>query len=1239
MSSPAPSIEVEDVAAWTRKNGGTSLQPPNAATPTAKQQQQQPSQTTSQHVARPSVSYRARPRTISSQTTTFLMKLSRLHLEWHIASTTALVYALRAVGNQSVKADKTLVTIDLPDPSCNQPRVVMVEREAPLKTILLDSIVSVTFDKGDSTRRIVRIVYWFDKNRQMRGPPTHPPSPMAATTATTVTPTVPSTAPAVVNIAASSTAKQFLLSLTFASHLDSRDFHHLLNYMLNYGCPTDPSALFRLSSGTPAEFVVLHAGLLEKKGKLTWSRRYARLFAGFRLVIYRSEKSHLPVNVLSLARGMGEQRMIAKAVGKDQIALDMPEQSTVAAASTNTEADATAPSTTPAATPTSTGSVEPAYFFRFENPRERDRWLAALQIEFDQPLKQLLRKPGSSTHNPDAVISPTSSSSKPTVSRAATTVPAGAMNPSSPAQISHSAHPLSPTSNLLSPLLSPQSTLSTTSSGMPTRRTPEPPSSSVSTPSSSSSANASISTPPPPIPTRPPPGAPILQHPVIQLPVPALGTTNTPSPTAGGSPNPSVTPTPPAGQNHSPQPPHTDRAVSPMPHTQHPTATPAQLIRATSGLPSSTASHHTAPLSKQDLALKSAEMAYTYYSQLLTLCSSPEVLRMSETDELIIPNDGSCGNVNLAQFSTRSTTSLPQAANPNLKERQKKEQAQQQAASAALSAPSSLSPIGGVTTTTTTNGNGTGVGTGGGSGSFEKATSEKEKEKSPVVPVATTTTTTTSSSPSFNPLTHQKVSVLGLLHKVQDQALYFPFLSYFRSQYSALLFWTTLPTVSVFQSNTPSISIFKLGSKKRGGLLSNLDLALRKYQMFMYCSSRQLKDAKLMCFEVDSNASTSSSQIGFAFPGFDSQVFDIGRFSILSPSQMFLGLENSFEDDEWNTALKASSVGKELMQSSADLTTLFESQDPEDQNRARALMHSAQLEVLHNIALAAHMRSRWAIEKQRLREGEVISFAEVLAQFSAPPAQEFNGDSNSVSESEGDSELFQYSRNHMQLEQWIDITYVYSPPRQVLLSHLKTRMDRFAAEQADQPTVVASMGNIAGFAPASITNQSTTGDSSASSLLGDKPAAASKDTQSSPQSSPRRHPHSAPQSNLEDDSILLTGLNPIHGSSATPLASYAPTRHFLFDAFHYLLFLRLLFDQRKTLLEQLENALHLWLAKYHRDSSKSKASVKYEYIIHLQSLAESEKKRILGAMNQLPSNEVMEGIVKVSGFETISYVY
>ena len=133
----------------------------------------------------------------------------------------------------------------------------------------------------------------------------------------------------------------------------------------------------------------------------------------------------------------------------------------------------------------------------------------------------------------------------------------------------------------------------------------------------------------------------------------------------------------------------------------------------------------------------------------------------------------------------------------------------------------------------------------------------------------------------------------------------------------------------------------------------------------------------------------------------------------------------------------------------------------------------------------------------------------------------------------------------------------------------------------------------------------------------------SKDAHPEPGTSPRRN-----QLSSESDVVLVAGGNPL-AQQPIPVANYSRSRHFLFDCFHYLLFLRLIFDQRKTLLEMIENALHLWASKYQKDSSKSKGSAKYESIAALKGCVEEEKRKIMAALNQLPSNHVMEGIVKL----------
>jgi hypothetical protein len=43
--------------------------------------------------------------------------------------------------------------------------------------------------------------------------------------------------------------------------------------------------------------------------------------------------------------------------------------------------------------------------------------------------------------------------------------------------------------------------------------------------------------------------------------------------------------------------------------------------------------------------------------------------------------------------------------------------------------------------------------------------------------------------------------------------------------------------------------------------------------------------------------------IGFAFPGFDSQVFDVGKLAVVSPWQFFAIDHMSFQEADWDGKL------------------------------------------------------------------------------------------------------------------------------------------------------------------------------------------------------------------------------------------------------------------------------------------------------------------------------------------------
>jgi hypothetical protein len=103
----------------------------------------------------------------------------------------------------------------------------------------------------------------------------------------------------------------------------------------------------------------------------------------------------------------------------------------------------------------------------------------------------------------------------------------------------------------------------------------------------------------------------------------------------------------------------------------------------------------------------------------------------------------------------------------------------------------------------------------------------------------------------------------------------------------------------------------------------------------------------------------------FAFPGFDAQKFDIGRFAVVSGWQFFVGTGSySFREEDWKGALKSACVAKEFMQTSPDVTTLMESDDSKQRDRAKLLMLRSQRRNLHNLCLASYMRHEAAASNQ-----------------------------------------------------------------------------------------------------------------------------------------------------------------------------------------------------------------------------------------------------------------------------------
>jgi len=243
----------------------------------------------------------------------------------------------------------------------------------------------------------------------------------------------------------------------------------------------------------------------------------------------------------------------------------------------------------------------------------------------------------------------------------------------------------------------------------------------------------------------------------------------------------------------------------------------------------------------------------------------------------------------------------------------------------------------------------------------------------PLLHIAPSTSTSRDSS-SAPPL-----SLAALLSSPRS---YFTYLQHLSSL--PLLFPSELPILSGFHRTTPQ-PLFK----KRGKLMLSIDHALTAYHSVVEACVTLLHDSRLVM--IDEFEQSGSGQIGFAYFGMDEQVFDVGRLSVVSCGQLMAasstasssgsGLE--FTRSDYLCAIDSNSPAKELMQSSPDVSALYEAGEVAE---AKRLSTAAQRVMLHNCALAQHLKSRIGqSSRHMLAHNELVPWSSVLSSVSTSP--------------------------------------------------------------------------------------------------------------------------------------------------------------------------------------------------------------------------------------------------------------
>ena len=167
------------------------------------------------------------------------------------------------------------------------------------------------------------------------------------------------------------------------------------------------------------------------------------------------------------------------------------------------------------------------------------------------------------------------------------------------------------------------------------------------------------------------------------------------------------------------------------------------------------------------------------------------------------------------------------------------------------------------------------------------------------------------------------------------------FLSYvFEISVLSPFFPSNLPTPAAFLIQTPATFL-----RRRHPSLLIVEAELSKYEQLLSSLSYLWNETRLVM--VDELEQSGSGQIGFSFPGFDTQVFDVGRLSVVCSGQLLpapsleVAHALTFTQHDFHSAIDSSSPLKEMMtQASPDLTSRLNSSSPSTRHAAKLLSAS-----------------------------------------------------------------------------------------------------------------------------------------------------------------------------------------------------------------------------------------------------------------------------------------------------------
>ena len=415
-------------------------------------------------------------------------------------------------------------------------------------------------------------------------------------------------------------------------------------------------------------------------------------------------------------------------------------------------------------------------------------------------------------------------------------------------------------------------------------------------------------------------------------------------------------------------------------------------------------------------------------------------------------------------------------------------------------------------------------------------------------------------------------------------------------------FPSTLPTPAAFVLQTPSTFL-----RRRHQSLSNVEAELGKYEHLLSSLAYLWNETRLVM--VDELEQSGSGQIGFSFPGFDTQLFDVGRLSVVCSGQLLAAPSSTsphpltFTQHDYHSAIDSSSPLKEMMtQASPDLTSMLHSNSPSSRHAAKLLSVHSQRLLLHHCTIASYMKAEWS----KWRSGDRVSWATMAAGGSA------------------------VKRNDRALACYASVQYVWNPSlgalhrciQAVKAAHridavtqamsfppVETLAEPNHPVTAGLPVVPVKEAAASPSAPSSGSSSGTTTPSKLSLFGLSRGKSSSVDTTIT--SSPTT-PLSPPSPNQPSPSAAAAA------SPTSPSSTPAPEVRCLVDSIHLVFLLRTLLHYRRHALSSLHTSLLPALAAHSREHSVAGV------LSSLISAVERERDNVVRVLSVLPSQAEIE---------------